>query len=69
MKGLRTLDFLSKKHEYTFLNNQNQKVRVHVRKVNNSSINMWSEGKSKKYRDCINLILSLIHISEPTRRS
>ncbi|GAA3637741.1 hypothetical protein GCM10022297_15190 [Lactobacillus hamsteri] len=50
------MDFLSKKHEYTFLNNHKSLVRVHVFKVRSTSFNIWSEGKSKKYRESIFLL-------------
>lgn len=46
------MDFLSKKKEHIFLNNQLALVRVHVSKVA-PTFNLWTEGRSKKYRDCI----------------
>ena len=50
------LDFLAKKREYIFLNNQSSLVRVHVTKVASSPYNIWVEGKSKNYRDCVTLL-------------
>lgn len=50
------MDFLSKKHEFSFLNNKKDIVRVHVIKIASSKYDIWTEGKSKKYRDSVRLI-------------
>ena len=50
------MDYLAKKHEYTFWNNKRPLVRVHVTQVANSPYNIWVEGKTKKYRDSVRLI-------------
>lgn len=49
------MDYLSKKKQYVFLNNQLSLVRVHVFQIS-SSPNIWVEGKSKKYRDSVQLL-------------
>lgn len=50
------MDFLSKKHEFTFINNKKSIVRVHVMKVSSTPFDIWVEGRSKKYRDCVQLL-------------
>jgi hypothetical protein len=50
------LDYLAKKHEYAFLNNKLNLVRVHVSQVANTNYDIWTEGYSKKYRNSIQLI-------------
>ena len=60
------LDYLSKKHEYTFWNNKLNLVRVHVSQVANTNYNIWTEGYSKKYRDSIKLIEKAIKKFNPS---
>lgn len=48
------MDFLSKKRELRFLNSQ--KKIVHVARVDSSRYDIWTEGKSKPYRDCVVLL-------------
>lgn len=58
------MDFLSKKREYTFLNNHNALTHVHTFQVTHTPYKIYSEGKSKKYRDSVNLledVLSSFH--------
>lgn len=50
------MDFLSKKRHYVFLNNRDKMVHIHVSQVASSPCNLWTEGKSKKYRDCIHML-------------
>lgn len=50
------MDFLSKKRHYVFLNNHDKTVHIHVSQVTSSPYNLWTEGKSKKYRDCIRML-------------
>lgn len=60
------MDYLSKKHEYTFWNNKLNLVRVHVSQVANTSYDIWTEGYSKKYRDSIRLIEKAIKKFDPS---
>ncbi|GAA2954515.1 hypothetical protein [Lactobacillus kefiranofaciens] len=50
------MDYLSRKKEYIFLNNRKALVRVHVKQVSKQPYNIWVEGKSKNYRDCVALL-------------
>lgn len=50
------MDYLAKKHEYTFWNNKRSLVCVYVTQIANSPYNIWVEGKTKKYRDSAILI-------------
>lgn len=61
------MDYLSKKHEYSFWNNKLTLVRVHVSKVTNTHYNIWTEGNSKKYRDSIRLIEKSIKKFDPSK--
>lgn len=53
---MKFLDFLSKKWELRFLNSQKKIVHVHVARVDSSRYDIWTEGKSKPYRDCVVLL-------------
>lgn len=54
------MDYLSKKHQFIFLNNRLSLVRVHVTQISLNPYNIWVEGKSKKYRDSIYLLKKTI---------
>lgn len=60
------MDYLAKKREYAFWNNKRALVRVHVTQVESSPYNIWTEGKTKKYRDSISLIKKAIENLNPS---
>lgn len=59
------MDYLSKKKEYIFLNNRQALVRVHVKQVSKHPYNIWVEGKSKNYRDCVALLNQVLKEFDP----
>lgn len=59
------MDYLSKKHQFIFLNNRLSLVRVHVTQISLNPYNIWVEGKSKKYRDSIYLLNKTLHNFNP----
>ncbi|MDH5101226.1 hypothetical protein OQI87_09125 [Lactobacillus kefiranofaciens] len=59
------MDYLSKKKEYIFLNNRKALVRVHVKQVSKQPYNIWVEGKSKNYRDCVALLNKALATFDP----
>lgn len=54
------MDYLSKKREYTFLNNHNAVIHVHTFQIAHASYKIFVEAKSKKYRDSVNLLEKII---------
>lgn len=43
-------DFMAKKHEFTFPSNDGKVLHVHTSQIRNARANMWSEGRTQKYR-------------------
>lgn len=54
------MDFLSKKHQYVFLNNNGIICRVHVHEINNTKFDIWVERNSKEYRDSVKMLTTLL---------
>lgn len=50
------MDYLALKKQFVFLNRSQALVQVHASKVKNTSFDIWTEGKSKKYRETVRLL-------------
>lgn len=59
------MDYLARKKEYVFLNNKYATVRVHVKQINQTPYQLWSEGYSKNYRDTLTLLNEVLKYFNP----
>ncbi len=50
------MDYLALKKQFVFLDHRQALVQVHASKVKNTKFDIWTEGKSKKYRGTVRLL-------------
>lgn len=53
-------DFMSKKQEFRFVGQYGNSIHVHTSQVRGTKANIWTEGRSKKYRDTIQRVDHLL---------